>query len=198
MESFAEDSQGFTLFFCRTYIVMINGKILCSVDDQTSDPVKLVEERTLTVLGIKSKCKALILYKIPFYEEFDENEDDEIELRIECIESQRFYLHKRAENLWKNGKWVQFVDGDESSDFLMKQKSHIDVEIKGALKTSDGHQGKKKIKFLKDSSCFIEMPLTVTKKNIGEKGWVYCYLGGVVVHWRSITWDQILQRYRGK
>lgn len=188
--------KGFTFSFHRTYIVTVNGNIPSPTDDQPTDLPKLVREKSLTLLGVQSQCKALILYRIPHYDEFDENEDDEIELRVECIESQRFYLHNRAERQRKNGNWIQFVDGDESSDFLIKDRSKIEVVIKGILKASDHYIGKKELQFLKGSSCFIEIPLTVTKKTKG-KGWVYCYRSDKPVHWKSITWDQIVKRYTG-
>ncbi|XP_062574780.1 uncharacterized protein LOC134236623 [Saccostrea cucullata] len=185
-----------------TYVVMVCKDIPVPDNDSNFDKSKLVREKTLTLLGIKSKCKALILYRFPYYEDtegVEEVEDgDEVEVHVECIESQRYFLNERANILRENGKWIQFEDGDESADFKISEGSSLEVDVKGSAKIAGHYPAKKAMfSFLKNSSCFIELPVEVV---ISEKkklvGYIYCNLPGMVLHWRRLPWMEMKTRYK--
>lgn len=141
-----------------------------------------------TLLGIKSKCKLLTLYKVP------EEIGDTIELRVFCIESKGFDLSKQANSLLEK-KWLQIEEGDESSDFTIRSGEEIGLEFRGDVKPMEGQNPV--IKFLKNGSKFAHVILCpVDSKD--SKGCILMIRKENLIDWKRLIWSYLVEKYEGK
>lgn len=150
--------------------------------------LKRVQNAFHTLLGIKSKCKLLTLYKVP------EEIGDTIDLWVFCIESKGFDLRKQAKGFLEN-EWMQIEDGDESSDFTIRSGEEIALEFNGNVKPKEGQNPV--IKFLKNGSSFAHLQLhLVDSKN--PRGYILMVRKDILVDWKILNWDYLVKKYEGK
>lgn len=141
-----------------------------------------------TLLGIKSKCKLLTLYKAP--EEIGET----IELCVYCIESKGFDLSKQAKCLLKK-TWMQFEEEDESSDFTIRSGEEIGLEFRGDVKPMEGEN--LVIKFLKYGSSFAHVKLCHVESK-DPKGYILMIRKENLIDWKRLNWGYLVKKYEGK
>lgn len=150
--------------------------------------LKRVQNAFHTLLGIKSKCKLLTLYKVP------EEIGDTIDLWVFCIESKGFDLRKQAKGFLEN-EWMQIEDGDESSNFTIRSGEEIALEFNGNVKPKEGQNPV--IKFLKNGSSFAHLQLhLVDSKN--PRGYILMVRKDILIDWKILNWDYLVKKYEGK
>lgn len=161
-------------------------------DPENPETKKSILNRLLnafhTLLGIKSKCKLLTLYKVP--EEIGET----IELCVYCIESKGFDLSKQAKCLLKK-KWMQIEEEDESSDFTIRSGEEIGLEFRGDVKPMEGEN--LVIKFLKYGSSFAHVKLCHVE-NKDPKGYILMIRKENLIDWKRLNWGYLVKKYEGK
>lgn len=150
--------------------------------------LKRVQNAFHTLLGIKSKCKLLTLYKVP------EEIGDTIDLCVFCIESKGFDLRKQAKGFLEN-EWMQIEDGDESSDFTIRSGEEIGLEFRGDVKPMEGEN--LVIKFLKYGSSFAHVKLCHVE-NKDPKGYILMIRKENLIDWKRLNWGYLVKKYEGK
>lgn len=161
-------------------------------DPENPESKKSILNRLLnafhTLLGIKSKCKLLTLYKVP------EDIGETIELCVFCIESKGFDLSKQAKCLLKK-KWMQIEEEDESSDFTIRSGEEIGLEFRGDVKPMEGEN--LVIKFLKYGSSFAHVKLCHVE-NKDPKGYILMIRKENLIDWKRLNWGYLVKKYEGK
>lgn len=143
----------------------------------------------LTLLGLRSKCKLLTLFKIP------EDDPDVFELRVECIESRKFYLNKKSNSAMKNG-WMQIKHCDESADFTIRSGGKVILSFNGNVRPSEFLPQTPQITFQKCSTCFVDVQLEL-RNSILPKGFMMCYANNTLVDWKRLNLKYLSRRYKG-
>lgn len=161
-------------------------------DPENPETKKSILNRLLnafhTLLGIKSKCKLLTLYKVP--EEIGET----IELCVYCIESKGFDLSKQAKCLLKK-KWMQIEEEDECSDFTIRSGEEIGLEFRGDVKPMEGEN--LVIKFLKYGSNVAHVKLCHVESK-DPKGYILMIRKENLIDWKRLNWGYLVKKYEGK
>ncbi|XP_062568425.1 uncharacterized protein LOC134230598 [Saccostrea cucullata] len=169
-----------------THVVKITESQISSRDDQRQKGfLEQALDDFLTLLGLKAKCKLLTMFRIP------EDDPDLIELRAECIESQRFYLNKKSNAMLDKG-WLQIQDGDESADFTIKSGGKVKLLFSENMKTSVKLNSTPQIEFLKKSTSFVNVEVSDPGVPTGHLEY---YVGNICVDWKRLTWSFLRQRY---
>lgn len=178
-------------FLRRFYIVQIKDE---NLKPRIKDPnnkqsvLKTVQNLFHTLLGFKSKCKLLTLYKVP------EEMGGIIELCVLCIESKGFDLSKQAKKFFEK-KWMQIEDGDKSTDFTIRSGEEICLEFRGNVKAIEGQSSV--IKFLKNGSNFAHVKLR-SLSNKDPNGYILMVRKDNLLDWKRLDSGYLVEKYEGK
>lgn len=141
-----------------------------------------------TLLGIKSKCKLLTLYKVP------QETDGIIDICVLCIESKGFEFDKHAKRFFEQ-KWMQIEDGDESSEITIRSGEEINLEFRGYVNQKERQNPV--IKFLKNgSNCSCVRLYHVDSKYLW--GCILIVRGDTVLDWKRLNWRYLVEKFEGK
>eukprot|EP00105_Crassostrea_gigas_P014165 XP_011430728.1 PREDICTED: uncharacterized protein LOC105330612 [Crassostrea gigas] len=170
------------------YIVQIKDE---NLKPRIKDPnnkqsvLKTVQNCFHTLLGFKSKCKLLTLYKVP------EEMGGIIELCVLCIESKGFDLSKQAKKFFEK-KWMQIEDGDKSTDFTIRSGEEICLEFRGNVKAIEGQSSV--IKFLKNGSNFAHVKLR-SLSNKDPNGYILMVRKDNLLDWKRLDSGYLVEKY---
>lgn len=135
---------------------------------------------------MKSICKLLTLYRVP------EDDTEEIELRVYCIESQQFALKKTADTLRKNS-WLQIED--ESSDFVITSGDKITFDLSGSVKLIAGLPSPN-LTYLKGGTSFVQTQLQFFDAD-QKRGFLQMFHQNNVVDLKKLMWKCLRENYEG-
>lgn len=126
------------------------------------------------------------MYRVP------EDDTEEIELRVYCIESQQFALKKTADTLRKNS-WLQIED--ESSDFVITSGDKITFDLSGSVKLIAGLPSPN-LTYLKGGTSFVQTQLQFFDAD-QKRGFLQMFHQNNVVDLKKLMWKCLRENYEG-
>lgn len=155
--------------------------------DTSSNPEKIDTPSALSIIGLRSLCQLLTLYRVPY-----NDKDRIVELRVHCMESNRKNLKRTVKRALKE-KWMQIEGQTESSDFTINSGEKIEIEFTGNVKQVDGLPTPI-ITFIRNSTCFVGSQL----QSLGAdemRGQVLMHHGTEVRDWKPLEWKDLKANY---
>ena len=146
-------------------------------------------ESALSILGFKSICQLLTLYRVP-----SNVEDRIVELRVYCIESNRNNLKRTVESALKN-KWMQIEGETPSSDFIISSEDKITLEFTGDVEQNDGLP-QPNMTFIRNGTCFVQTQLQFLNTN-EMRGRLLMHHGTDVKDSKPLQWETMSVNYKG-
>ena len=157
--------------------------------DASHSSEKVDTESALSILGFKSICQLLTLYRVP-----PNVEDRIVELRVYCIESKRNNLKRTVESALKN-KWMQIEEETPSSDFIISSEENITLEFTGDVEQTDGLP-QPIMTFIRNGTCFVQSQLQFLRTN-EMSGRLLMHHGTIVRDWKPLQWENMRANYKG-